>query len=251
MDCREAAARADAFVDGELDPAERAAMAAHLLGCAACRGQVEERRELAAALSAGATYHRAPEGLAERIGAALDAAPAFAPGRAQRWRPAALAASLALVAALSSFATLRLAVPDPGDALLDDMVAGHVRALMADHLTDVASSDQHTVKPWFNGKLNLSPPVKDLTTSGFPLVGGRLDYVAGRPAAALVYRHRQHVINLFVAPDDARAAATPAASARQGYNVLHWSDGGLGYWAVSDLGAADLAQFQSLMRETR
>ena len=249
MDCRQAALSADPFVDGELAPVERAAVAAHLLGCPSCRAAVEERRELAAALRAEAPYRRAPDGLAGRIGAALDAEPPAAGALSRRWRPAALAASILAAMAVSSLATLHLAAPLPGDALIDDMVAGHVRSLMADHLTDVASSDQHTVKPWFNGRLNLSPPVKDLTTAGFPLVGGRLDYVAGKPAAALVYRHRQHVINLFVAPEAARLAAGPRTAQRQGYTVLHWDEAGLGYWAVSDLAADDLARFQALVRE--
>lgn len=248
MDCRDVAPLVDAFVDGELEPGRRAAVAAHMLSCVQCRRLVDETRDLVQAIRAEAPYHRAPAGLAERIEGAV-AAPAAAPARARGWRPWALAASFAAVALLSSAATYRLTVPSAGDLLVDELIAGHVRSLMVDHLSDVASSDQHTVKPWFNGKLDLAPPVKDLAARGFPLAGGRLDYVGGRPVAALVYRHRQHVINLFIAPAEPRGEDRAASIARQGYNVLSWSEGGLRFWAVSDLAAADLDRFRTLIRE--
>ncbi|MCC7049643.1 MAG: anti-sigma factor [Alphaproteobacteria bacterium] len=257
MECKEVAGLADAFVDGELDAPRRAAVAAHLLGCMDCRRLVDETRTMVEAIRDQAPYSPAPAALAERIAAAAEAPaialPPYVPDRRanarQRARQWSLAAAFLAVAVLSSVATYRFTVPAPGELLLDELVSGHVRSLMVDHLTDVASSDQHTVKPWFNGKLDLAPPVKDLTTRGFPLVGGRLDYVGGRPAAVLVYRHRQHVINLFIVPDNPQRPTTSAPMVRHGFNVLAWHEAGLQFWAVSDIAVEDLGKFRELVRE--
>ena len=128
----------------------------------------------------------------------------------------------------------------------DEVVASHVRSLLVDHLTDVATSDQHTVKPWFNGKIDFAPPVVDLAREGFPLEGGRVDYIGGRVVAALVYRRQSHVINLFVGPasPDATAATVKTTASRDGYNIENWRAGGLNFWAVSDVSADDLARFR-------
>jgi anti-sigma factor RsiW len=131
------------------------------------------------------------------------------------------------------------------DRLEAELVGSHVRALMVSHLTDVASSNQHTVKPWFQGKLNYSPPVRDLDQDGFPLVGGRLDYLAGKPVAALVYRRNGHMIDLFIWPD-ANAPGSDV-SERQGYNVMRWTKDGMTYSAVSDLNLNELRAFSELM----
>lgn len=205
-----------------------------------------------------ATRYVAPPGLAARIGEALDAA-ARADARpdgnagsrvvpfpaAARWRPAALAASFLLAIVLSSGTTWYVTAANQQDQLADEIVASHVRSLQAGHLTDVPSSDQHTVKPWFGGKLDLSPPVVDLAAQGFPLVGGRLDYIDHRPIAALVYRHKQHVINLFVWTQGASAVAPKPPAELQGYNLRRWQEGDMTFWAVSDVNGADLDMFVS------
>ena len=134
--------------------------------------------------------------------------------------------------------------------LVDELVAGHVRSLMVDHLVDVASTDQHTVRPWFNGKIDFAPPVADFAASGFALVGGRMDYVEGRPAAALVYRHQAHLVNLFIWPNRAGTTGLETSTV-DGYSLVHWNDRDLAYWAVSDLNLRDLARLADLVRDSR
>ena len=154
-------------------------------------------------------------------------------------------AAVIIIWSIASFASR----PSQEDVLAQEVVASHVRSLMANHLTDVPSSDQHTVKPWFDGKLDYSPAVKDLSPQGFSLHGGRLDYIGNRPVAALVYQRRQHSINLFVWPATQAPAPNGKASERQGYNVIRWSNAGMTYWAVSDLNLAELQQFVQLLQE--
>jgi anti-sigma factor RsiW len=165
------------------------------------------------------------------------------------WRAMAfgLPAALTAVIALSIVPFLRR--PMTADLLVDEIVSGHVRSLMADHLTDVASSDKHTVKPWFDGKVDFSPAVVDLADHGFPLVGGRLEYLGNRSVAALVYARQKHFINLFVWPSSHEERPDALKSPQHGFNVIHWDGSEMTYWAVSDLNPAELGEFAELLKQ--
>lgn len=222
--CAEMRLLLQADLDGELSPAEAARVAAHVEGCAGCAAVSAALSELSRRIEREAEYARAPAGLRRRV----------APGR----RLVPVGIGLALAASLALFAIPR------GAPLRDEIVTSHVRALQPGHLMDVVSTDQHTVKPWFAGKIDFSPPVKDLAAEGFPLVGGRLDYVGGRAVAVLVYRRRQHIMDLYVWPSG--SAATAAAGSRDGFNSRVWHRDGLEFWVVSDVEAGDLAAFEGL-----
>jgi anti-sigma factor RsiW len=226
--------------DGELDAAQAAALAAHRAACPACRQAAADLGILRARLKEEAPYHRAPERLRRALTAMR--APETAK-RAAPWRR--LAVSFAAGAALAASVALFLAPSPPGPA--DSVLAAHLRSLQPGHLEDVISTDQHTVKPWFDGRLDFAPPVKDLAAQGFPLQGGRLDYLAGRPVAALVYGRAKHEINLFVWPEPG-ADLPPEAASRNGYNLIHWREGGMSLWAASDLEKSELEDFASLWR---
>lgn len=251
MDCKQTQNLMDSYLDGELELASHLEVERHVAACPACRAIYENRRALSGAIRTNAAYHTAPAAMAARVRAALNP-PA---GNTEtifrtsaRWL--SLAASVAFAAVLGSGVTYWLAQPSPDELLAQQVVAGHVRSLMvAGRATDVSSSDQHTVKPWFNGKLSFSPPVLDLTGEGFALVGGRLDYLDNRPVAALVYRHRQHVINLFIWPAERQSGGAVRAVMQQGYHVFHWSDATMNYWVVSDLNPVDLKTFSGLIQE--
>jgi anti-sigma factor RsiW len=165
-----------------------------------------------------------------------------------QWRWLSIPVSLAFVAIMIWAFEPVLTGPFRNDFLTQEIISSHVRSLMADHLTDVASSDQHTVKPWFNGKVDFSPPVKDLADHGFPLVGGRLDYIANKPVAALIYHHRKHFINLFIWPSKEGLNLGEKTVTHQGYNLIHWNKSGMTYWAVSDLNDSELQEFVQLIQ---
>ncbi|MBI3517512.1 MAG: anti-sigma factor [Proteobacteria bacterium] len=244
MGCDAVAAEVHPYLDDQLEPDRVGRIQEHLRGCAACTQLYERQRAMNSVIRQHAHYYTAPKHLARSIRSNLRTlAEAERPRRRNAWGWFASGAAFASAATLA--VSLSLLQPGPrGGGLEQELIAAHVRSLMANHLTDVASSDQHTVKPWFSGKLDMSPPVTDLTAEGYPLVGGRLDYLDQRAVVALVYRHNQHPINLFVWPGD--AAATPLL-ARQGYNLVRWSQGGMTFAAVSDLNPADLQDFQKLI----
>jgi anti-sigma factor RsiW len=241
------------LLDGELDAAHAASCEEHMAACPDCSTEFEGYRSLRQVIRNADLYERAPDGLRMCVLAALDAVP-DAPRRGddkgtawqrvlgnwQRWGGAV--SGLALAASLALFVAAPLRGPD----LRDELVASHVRSLLVDHLTDVGTSDQHVVKPWFTGKLDFSPPVVDLASAGFPLVGGRIDYVSGRAVAALVLKRRDHVINLFIWPAAAPGADVlqPSEATSEGYNILHWTAGRMNFWAVSDLNMSELREFK-------
>jgi anti-sigma factor RsiW len=249
-----------ADLDGELDAGQAATLAAHVEGCRNCATTRKELAELASRLRTEVAYHAAPASLRRaveaRIAAAAPAAAPPLPQVSQPWRSrwlggpgARLRQGISFGAgfALAASVALVLMLPHRGD-LAGDVVAGHIRALQPGHLTDVVSTDQHTVKPWFNGRLDFSPPVKDFASRGFPLVGGRLDYLDGRPVAALVYHRAQHVIDLYVWPDGSGVDLPPGEGTHNGYNYVRWSARGMTFWAVSDVNAAELRSFVDLWR---
>jgi anti-sigma factor RsiW len=250
MECSDARRLIAAKLDGELDPAGETALAAHLESCAACAGHLVEQQAWRGVIRRHAPRHVAPEALRSRLARAIEDAERPADPAPRRhdgeWRKWAIAASVAFAVIVSSSLTAYIVRPGDDDTLVRELVSDHIRSLMADHLTDVASSDQHTVKPWFHGRLDLAPPVDDLAADGYPLVGGRLDYVEQRPVAALVYRHAEHPINVFVLPGGGTSVATPQSLSQRGFNVLHWTRGDLSFWAVSDLKLGELRDFQRL-----
>ena len=215
LDCKQTRNYMHGHLDGELDPVTAAGIEAHLNACAACAQAYAVQTSLRAAVKKQAAYYTAPAALASRIRKEINAAPASTPKKdAPRWRWLQLGAAVAATAVITWTAAVQLEFGSRDERIAEQVIAGHARATLTNHLTEVASSDQHTVKPWLSSKLDFSPPVTDLTTAGFPLVGARLDYVDSRPVAALVYRHRQHVINLFVWPDAKAGTARPCARRR-------------------------------------
>jgi anti-sigma factor RsiW len=250
MSCDDLQELIHGYVDGELDLVRSLEMERHLQECPACAAVHERLRAVRSAMSS--SYFQPPPGLENRIRFQLRAA-AKAERSARRfpiaWQWAAAAALVVLAVALTwQFAIMRQR--NGATALLAQQVlAGHVRSLMASHLTDVASTDQHTVKPWFAGKLDFSPAVADFSDRGFALVGGRLDYLENRPVAALVYQRRKHVINVFIWPAPDRADSPIEATSYQGYQLLHWTRSHMNHWAVSDLNAQELTQLADWLRK--
>lgn len=201
-----------------------------------------------AAIRAKLTYHRAPPGLAARIGAALPREAPPQPSRPWFRMPAIAFGGTGLVGALAGVAltVLVMSGQNQGD-VLQSVVGSHIRSLQADHLTDVLTSDQHTVKPWLSARLDVSPNVVDFKDQGFPLIGGRMDYVDGHPAAAVVYRHAKHIINLFAWASPGKPDEAFRDMSQQGFNIVTWRHAGITYYAVSDVEADQLADFARLV----
>ncbi len=240
MNCTEARAFLGALLDDELDAKNGAEMRAHLAQCAACAKEYRALEDLRAGLRRAGMAYEAPESLRRRISRTITV-PAESNWRqtAGRW---VMRAGWPVAAAACALLVIDTAGRSTG--FRDEVVAAHVRSLLAGHLSDVASSDHHTVKPWFAGKIDFSPPVPDLSSAGYSLVGGRLDYLDHQVVAAVVYRKRDHFINVLVRPPPARGASLPRASTYHGYTLRAWQELGLEFVAVSDLDAAELEAFQ-------
>jgi anti-sigma factor RsiW len=240
MTCDEAEILLHALIDGELDAGHVREVEAHVAACPRCADRLAAYRQMSAMVARADLAFTAPPQLRRRIEASLPAQ-AAPPSRRAVLRGFAMGSAVSALAATGLVAIVLS--KDDQQRIESEVVSAHLRSLQAGHLIDVVSSDQHTVKPWFNGKLDVSPPVIDLTAQGFTLIGGRLDYVDARAIGAVVYRRRQHVINLFVA----QTATTERLRARtdtiQGFNIRRWGERGLNFWAVSDLGADELNEF--------
>ncbi len=247
MNCHEAMDLLPAYGDGELDAVQSAALEKHVVGCPDCSAQRDAAAALRARIRSETPYYAAPASLQARIRAAIARAPRSSgtPSRPARERWGWLSAGALAGSAATVFAWfLGTAVLDwRVNADLDtEAVANHARATLAQRLTDVSTSDQHTVKPWLSSRLDYSPPVQDLAAEGWPLVGGRLDYLGGQTVATLVYRYREHTIDVFVRPlSGSAAAATPSLTERRGFNVAHATGAGMEWWGVSDVSADVLA----------
>jgi mycothiol system anti-sigma-R factor len=268
MNCQEIADLMDGYLDGELDALTSQKIEQHLRDCPKCEQAYEVETAMAHAISRAAPYYKAPLELRERIQVSLREAigaptsrgaagagllPVRRPEAVRRgvffdmpWNWLALAAAIVLAAIVASSFLPRVRQPGADQFLATQLIASHVRSLMADHLTDVASSDQHTVKPWLDVKLDFAAPVVDLSGDGFPLIGGRLDYLDNHSVAALVYQRRRHFVNLFIWPTTSGAAKAQKVVTREGYHLVHWTDTDFNYWAVSDVSEGDLQTFKSL-----
>jgi anti-sigma factor RsiW len=250
LNCKDAQTLIHGYVDGELDLVKSLEIEEHIQECPACAQALAGLHALRAAFNKSSLYYHATPGLAERVQSSLRATSHAGPNpRVHLRRLLAAAASVALVAA-GGWALVRVLLARSAEAFLtQELVASHVRSqMLPSHRFDVASSDPHTVKPWFEGKLDFSPPVKDLVDQGFPLVGGRLDYLHNRPVAALVYQRRKHSINLFIWPSAPGSEATSTRVTRQGYYLFQWTQSGMTFWTVSDLNERELQDFVNLIK---
>lgn len=241
MTCDETGILVHALIDGELDAGHARAVEAHVADCPTCSAEFRAAKSFRQTMVSEPLRHRAPAALRLRIEGKL---PTPLPATSSRRFVIKGFAAGATLSALAASGVM-VVVMRSGDErqILDQVVSAHLRSLQAKHLTDVPSSDQHTVKPWFNGRLDVAPPVVDLTAQGFTLLGGRLDYIDAKPVAAIVYRRRAHIINLFCAPASSATTRNAKTESLHGFNVRQWSDNGLNLWAVSDINADELAEF--------
>ncbi|MGA3239354.1 MAG: anti-sigma factor [Bryobacteraceae bacterium] len=246
--CKSALSLMEPYLDGELDASQKAELEAHLNQCPSCPAIYRRLSELGADLRTLAPRYAAPEHLQRRVLSAVRKEARVS--QSWRFRPSmawALAATVLL--AVSAGWNVKLmesqknTTRNTTETTAQEIVSSHVRSLIGAHLLDVPSTEQHTVKPWFNGKLDYAPDVKDFAAAGFPLIGGRVDYIDHRPVAALVYKRREHVINLFVWPSNSPLAAPAAVN---GFNLVAWNQAGMNYCAISDLNQAELRQFVGL-----
>ena len=254
MSCQTAQEFIHAYVDGELDLARSLEVEQHMQECQVCATAYQNQLALRSAIKDGSLYRYSPPKLEKRIRASLRREAKSEDGHRSfgwRWVPIGVALAFVLVTAF----VIWLAVPGlrgSGDEILtQEIVSNHVRSLQLEsHRADVISSDQHTVKPWFDGKLDFAPPVRDFASQGFPLLGGRLEYLNNRAVAALIYQRQKHFINLYIWPAE-QNSSTEIATKRQGYNLLHWTSSGMTYWTVSDLNGVELQEFAQLVQKAQ
>lgn len=237
-----------AYIDDELDLVRSMELEDHLAECGDCANEIASYRALREGVQAADLRYQPSAELRSLLLKKLEQQqrpqPTVIHRRIPRWSWAALAALLVLASA-----ALVLDVSQRSErTVASEIVTDHVRSLMASHLTDVANSDQHTVKPWFTGKLDFSPQVRDLSADGFELIGGRLEYLDGHSAAAVVYQRRKHVINVFTWPTSS-ADEEPRTSALQGFNLVEWKQAGMYYCAISDLNRQELTELASLLQK--
>jgi anti-sigma factor RsiW len=249
MNCAEVEVMLHALIDGELDAGHALDVEAHVSACVPCTDQIESFRTIRQAMAGANLKETAPARLRNRIEAAMPASASRVIDARKFFRPTrrsffgGFGTGAILSGALAATVMLTVFRSNSDQMIADEVVSAHIRSLQPGHLMDVETSDQHTVKPWFDGKVDVAPPVIDLTAEGFTLLGGRLDYVDGEPVASVVYRRRKHIINLFVAQRLGGKHALLSARTVQGYNVRHWSAQGLDFWVVSDLDTEELGEF--------
>ena len=271
MNCEEATKLMDGYLDSELDPITSQKIEQHLRECPKCDQAYKIHGSLIRVIGNATPYYKAPAELREQIQSSLrdavgakDKDGSGQPGQLSVPRPQgerrlvlsqmpwnwlALAAAIMLGALITAVFLPRMRAPNADQFLATQLIANHVRSLMANHLMDVPSSDQHTVKPWLDAKLDFAAPVADLSSQGFPLIGGRLDYLNNHSVAALVYQKRKHFINLFIWPTTPEDSTAQTMVEREGYHLVHWSDGDFTYWAVSDVNPSDLQNFKQLFEQ--
>ena len=249
MNCAESEILLHALIDGELDAGHARDVEAHVAACPGCAEKLKAFRAMREAMAAADLREAAPAQLRSRIEAMLPSPSARVVAPRQFFKPSrrnffgGFALGTALSAALAAGVVLTVFRDNQEQTIADEVVSAHIRSLQAGHLMDVETSDQHTVKPWFDGKVDVAPPVIDLTAEGFTLLGGRLDYIDGEPVASVVYQRRKHVINFFVAQRLGAKHDRVTDRTIQGYNLRHWSEQGLDFWAVSDLAGDELDEF--------
>jgi len=260
MNCEEFQTLLHAYLDGELDAARSVELERHVADCPQCKQALQNQTTLKRAITSSATYYKAPVDLRRWIFTATQTAATAQEPRPEtpqaqqtpqtqhtviRWKFSPLAAGLAMAACLALGFFIAIGLKDNAASrglIVDELTSAHVRSLLATHLMDVISTDQHTVKPWFDGKIDFAPPVPKLDAKGYPLLGGRLDYIGGHTVAALVYKKEKHFINLFIWPAPG-GDYPPRDAKRNGYNLVNWSSSGMTFWAVSDTDPASLHDF--------
>src|ERR1700730_11078306 len=258
MKCQECRDYIDPYSDNELTAGDAIRVQQHLGDCSECRERLQSRETLTALLGNPELKFEAPETLPGKVESAIRSptgSPRMRPARKYSapwiYIPLALAAAMALLFGLLFLNKSGLFNRLDTHSLVDEVVASHVRSMLATHLLDVPSTDQHTVKPWFDGKLKFAPPVHDFADHGFRLIGGRLDYLDGQEVAALVYPRNKHIINVFVWPAESDVNRSLQSFSRSGYNIIHWNRDGFEWWAVSDVTAADLEVLAELELQGR